>query len=108
MTEQTGTAKGTKPLEHITVRIIAKDGRLRAVPNTAVVSIAEAEDIEWICQGARAFQIEFARSPFTGAQFTEGNPRSGRPNVAAGPTAYKYAVKVDGFPDLDPKVIIDA
>ncbi len=68
------------------------------------VSKNRKDELVWECE--RDFQVIFnpADYPFDSSNFDKSNNRSG---PAGKQGRYKYTVKVLGYPDLDPEVIVN-
>ncbi len=108
MTEQTGTAKGYAGPE-VTVTISREPNGTLAVDKQQLPLSKKKGDLAgWQLSGGGGFTLEFEDpSPFDRREYNQDTARNVplRSDVKYG--SYKYTVKVTGYPDLDPDVIVD-
>ena len=103
-THQTG--KGA-----VIVRVYAVNNAIVVDPPRFEVSKKEKEEVQWHCglehtthEPNGCFHAHFEQdSPFVGSEFRKHKELSGPPKeTAVIGKEYKYTVKIDGYPPLDP------
>jgi hypothetical protein len=96
------------------VQITIVNGALNVSPDPARPSKGQNQQVLWQNKtGQNGVTVSFAAgsNPFAPNNNWSINNNatqaSGPITVAAGSTSYKYTVRLSGFPDLDPNVIVD-
>ena len=108
MAEQTGTAKGYAGPE-VTVTITREPNRTLAVDIQQLRLSKKKGDLAgWQLSGGGDFTLEFEDpSPFDRREYDQDTARNLPLRAGVDYRSYKYTVKVTGYPDLDPEVIVD-
>ncbi len=95
----------------ITARItVAEDRRDVTVdPDPVRPSKFHQDTVTWVCEGGKAFEIEFQDTPFPGNRYDQNTAKDLRPHpgvVGDSSRHYKYTVRVAGI-TKDPNMIVD-
>ena len=117
MTEQFGAAQAPDPgavqkEKRVTITLSESPKRIMVDPDVVRLQKCEQHTATWECPQGNGFEIEFkdGPSPFSGPKFNHQTAKrlAIHPDVPNNPSRqYKYTVRVAGYPDLDPAVIID-
>jgi hypothetical protein len=112
MTQQSGTAPAPEKEKKVIVTLTENPKAITVVPDPVRLHKFEGHVATWECPQGRPFEIQFdpADTPFRGDRFNhqEAKKLGVHPDVPNNPNhEYKYTVRVPGYPDKDPKVIID-
>ena|SRR5713226_78880 len=113
MTQQSGAAPAPDPKEKkVIVTLTENPKTITVVPETVRLHKFEGHLATWESPQGQSFEIQFdqADTPFHGHRFDHQTAKKlgVHPNVPNNPQKrYKYTVRVPGYPDLDPGVIVD-
>ena len=107
MAEQTGTAKGYAGPETV-VTITREANKTLAVDIQQLRLKKNGNLAGWQLSGGGDFTLVFEEpSPFEHREFNQDTARNVPLRAGVAYRSYKYTVKVTGYPDLDPQVIVD-
>lgn len=107
MGQTTGTVMGHEKPATVTISIV--QGSIVVNPQTAITLSKQAGDrVTWQRAGGGEFEIEFKnKTPFYSFRFNQNDAHGLKVRDTAPYDVYSYTVKVPGYPDLDPEVIVD-
>ncbi|HJY87084.1 MAG TPA: hypothetical protein VKE24_09630 [Candidatus Acidoferrales bacterium] len=106
--ETTGTAKGYEKPASAVVTISIIQGSIVVDRPTIRLSEQEGHTATWQREKGGEFEVEFKNAtPFDHFKFNQSDARAVKVRNRAPYGPYKYTVKVPGYPDLDPEVIVD-
>ena len=110
------------PIKHV---IVIRERDHQIVLSASDVTITDKEQVEWVHENGKPFEIDFEGddcNPFgthRAYQSSRGRLDVGNPHVPACDKGkapkkgkyvalpFKYTVKVEGCPDLDPKIVFE-
>ncbi len=108
MTEQTGTAKGYAGPEAVVTITRELNTTLAVDIQQLRLSKNSGNLAGWQLSGGGDFTLVFEEpSPFEHREFNQATARNIPLRAGITYGNYKYTVKVTGYPDLDPQVIVD-
>ncbi len=117
MTEQFGAAQAPDPgavqkEKRVTITLSESPKSITVDPDVVRLQKIEQHTATWEGPAGKPFEIEFkgGLSPFSGPKFNHQTAKklAIRSDVPHNPSQpYKYTVRVEGYPDLDPAVVID-
>ena len=113
MTQQSGAAPAPDPKEKkVTIMLTEDPKTVAVVPEVVRLHKFEGHLATWEAPPGQSFEILFdqAATPFHGHRFDHRTAKKVgiHPDVPNNPNRqYKYTVRVPGYPDLDPGVVVD-
>jgi len=114
MTEQFGAAQAPDPgiEKRVTITLSESPKSITVDPDVVRLHKFAKHTATWEGPDGKPFEIEFKEggSPFSGPKFNHLTAKrlAIHPDVPNNPSRpYKYTIRVAGYPELDPDVIID-
>ena len=104
-----GTAPALGPGPTATITCLDNPPRLAVAPDPLRVNQDKGETATWECDCAPGFRIKFRdKTPFDRVEYDHTNAKNLSPSAGCRHgELFKYTITVDGYPPLDPNVIVD-
>ncbi len=108
MGQTIGTVREHEKPASVVVTISIVQGSIVVDLHTFKLRQQVGDTATWQRKGGGEFEVEFKNAtPFDSFRFNQNNAKELKVRGQAPYGPYRYTVKVPGYPDLDPEVIVD-